>query len=406
MKAGYGKADITPAYSVLLAGFDARKQLSVGVLDNLEVRALALECGDDKLVWLAFDLLGVERHLCKTIGDLLERRFGIPADCVFLTSTHTHAAPKDARMENSPYIETLALAAKTAVREALETAEDAVICAGDGKAQGIASYRDKTRDTSRYDMPLRLLRFFSEEKTIADIELIACHPTVLNETNLLISADLPGRARGDFSLMLNGACADLSTRYTRKGKGEGELDRLGAKLKTALNDVDCIEVPAVLAAVKRNVRLPQRRDFSDEERKTLKQGFNERMLQLTDAAAKREIESCLLVLDRPPKDLAPYKDVEMGLVMLGDVLLLTLPFEMSSVDGEAMERLLTGATGMRVWTVCYTGGYDGYLPSGKPLTVESGYQDIASPYPPQTVEILKQNAIEMAKELINGHRVS
>ena len=406
MKAGFGSADITPSYGTLLAGFDARKQVSTGVLDRIAVRALALESGNDKLVWLAFDLLGVERHLCKTISKRLELRFGIPADRVFLSSTHTHAAPRDARMENSPYIETLALAAETAVREALETEEDAVICAGDAKAEGVASYRDRTRDTSRYDMPLRLLRFLSAGREKAGIALIACHPTVLNETNLFISADLPGRARGAFSLMLNGACADLSTRYTREGKGEGELERLGAKLKEAIGKVACAEVPTDFAAIKRDVRLPQRKDFSDVERATLKNAYAARLALITDAAAKREIESCLLVLDRPPKDLAPYKDVEMGLVMLGGVLLLTLPFEMGSQDGEAMESLLERATGLKVWTVCYTGGYDGYLPSGRPLTIESGYQDIASPYPPQAVEILKQNAIEMAKELINGHTVS
>ncbi|MBR5986210.1 MAG: hypothetical protein IK019_07375, partial [Clostridia bacterium] len=77
MKAGFGSADITPSYGTLLAGFDARKQVSTGVLDRIAVRALALESGNDKLVWLAFDLLGVERHLCKTISKRLELRFGI-----------------------------------------------------------------------------------------------------------------------------------------------------------------------------------------------------------------------------------------------------------------------------------------------------------------------------------------
>jgi hypothetical protein len=166
------------------------------------------------------------------------------------------------------------------------------------------------------------------------------------------------------------------------------------------------EIPAESAVLKRRIRLPQRRDFTAAERETLKEGFAKRLSQLTDEAAKREIESCLLVLDRPPKELAAEREVEIGLVKLGDVLLLTLPFEMGSTDGEAMEKLITDATGLRAWAVCYTGGYEGYLPSGRPLTVESGYQDIASPYPPQAVEILKQNAIEMAKELINGNTVS
>ncbi|MCR4577887.1 MAG: neutral/alkaline non-lysosomal ceramidase N-terminal domain-containing protein [Clostridiales bacterium] len=406
MRAGYGKADITPAYATMLAGFDARKQRSEGVMDPLEVRALALESGKSRLLWLAFDLLGVDMHLCRKIGERLSGRLGIPSNCIVLSSTHTHAAPRDARQEGSTYTETLAQAAETATEKALKNLEDAIIMTGEGKAEGIASYRDKTRETSMYDMPVRVLRFVCGGKEISGIELIACHPTVLNETNLLVSADLPGRSRGNVSLMLNGACADLSTRYTREGKGESELERLGTKLKKAVGCVGLHEIPAESAVLKRRIRLPQRRDFTAAERETLKEGFAKRLSQLTDEAAKREIESCLLVLDRPPKELAAEREVEIGLVKLGDVLLLTLPFEMGSTDGEAMEKLITDATGLRAWAVCYTGGYEGYLPSGRPLTVESGYQDIASPYPPQAVEILKQNAIEMAKELINGNTVS
>ncbi len=127
MKAGYGKADITPAYSTLLAGFDARKQRSEGVLDPLEVRALALESGKSRFMWLAFDLLGVDMHLCRKISERLSRSFGIPASCIVLSSTHTHAAPRDAREEGSAYTETLAQAAETAAEKALETLEDAEI---------------------------------------------------------------------------------------------------------------------------------------------------------------------------------------------------------------------------------------------------------------------------------------
>ena len=84
MRAGYGKADITPAYATMLAGFDARKQRSEGVMDPLEVRALALESGKSRLLWLAFDLLGVDMHLCRKIGERLSGRLGIPSNCIVL----------------------------------------------------------------------------------------------------------------------------------------------------------------------------------------------------------------------------------------------------------------------------------------------------------------------------------
>ena len=119
-----------------------------------------------------------------------------------------------------------------------------------------------------------------------------------------------------------------------------ELERIGRKLGEAIKSSACADISEGLATIKRRIVLPQRMDFSDEERKTLKYGFSERLSRMSDPAAKREIESCLLVLNRPPKETSPFRTVEIGLNKIGDVLMLTLPFEMSSVDGEAMEGLL------------------------------------------------------------------
>ncbi|MCR4620799.1 MAG: neutral/alkaline non-lysosomal ceramidase N-terminal domain-containing protein [Clostridiales bacterium] len=406
MRAGFGKADITPETGLRLAGFDARTQPSNGVLDRLEVRTLVLEEGQRMFCWLTFDLLGVNRPLCEYISRSIEDDLHFPQDSIFLSATHTHAAPKLVPGQVDGYVMKLARAAKASVREAAEKLNDVKLRAGEERVEGIASYRDKNREASAYAMPLRLMHCFAASGVDIGLELISCHPTVLDETNLLVSADLPGRARGEHSLMLNGACADLSTRYTRQGKGEKELERIGWKLGEAIKSSACADISEGFATIKRRIVLPQRMDFSDEERKTLKYGFSERLSRMSDPAAKREIESCLLVLNRPPKETSPFRTVEIGLNKIGDVLMLTLPFEMSSVDGEAMEGLLRAVSGLRAWTVCYTGGYDGYLPSGRPLGIESGYQDIASPYPPEAVDIIKQNAIEMAKELINGYRVS
>ena len=63
---------------------------------------------------------------------------------------------------------------------------------------------------------------------------------------------------------------------------------------------------------------------------------------------------------------------------------ISLPFEVDNKDGNELQYLLSDVAGKPVYLVCYTGGYDGYLPSGKPLSIDSSYEDIASRYLPQS----------------------
>lgn len=61
-----------------------------------------------------------------------------------------------------------------------------------------------------------------------------------------------------------------------------------------------------------------------------------------------------------------------------------------------MRRPSAGLASKPVYAVCYTGGYDGYLPSGAPLSEESSYEDIASRYGAEARELI----LECAKQCV------
>ena len=69
---------------------------------------------------------------------------------------------------------------------------------------------------------------------------------------------------------------------------------------------------------------------------------------------------------------------------------------MHHADGAALETRLEQIAKKPVYLICYTGGYDGYLPSGAPLTVQSSYEDIASRYLPRS----REQVWECAKQCI------
>jgi len=72
-------------------------------------------------------------------------------------------------------------------------------------------------------------------KMISAIINFACHPTVLDASNLFISADYPGYAlsliekvkSNSVTLFLNGAAGDVSTRYVRRESSFREAEKIG-----------------------------------------------------------------------------------------------------------------------------------------------------------------------------------
>ena len=71
---------------------------------------------------------------------------------------------------------------------------------------------------------------------------LACHPTVMNASNIQISADFCGEIEknlSDYEMVayVNGSCGDISTRFTRLGNGKEEKERLGHVVSQQLLEI-------------------------------------------------------------------------------------------------------------------------------------------------------------------------
>ena len=405
--AGFAKRAITPAGSALLSGFDLRKAPSEGVLDDLYVCAMAIVPEDGKpFIFLAFDLLGIPRELALRLYDATAAQCRTVPERVWASATHTHAAPAHvfnrAPETDAPYIESLLSASAAAAKDALSCASPVQALSGFAEKSGIASRRDVPREESRYDMPVFSLLLRGRKDVY--LSRFACHCTVLDEKNLLVSADLAGAARqalGSDCALLNGACADLSTRYARVSSTPEEMHRLGSKLAEAIRSTPYVPASGFaerISAKRATVSLPQRALPDPEEILRLKNAFAAKLESCSDASARREITSILAVLSRPARPVDELRQIDISAVCMDSFILIGLPFEVNSDRGAAWETELSVLAGRPVYLVCYTGGYDGYLPSGKPLSEDSCYQDVASRYPPEAVGIL-ENAM---KELIQN----
>ena len=92
LQAGFSRVNITPALGTEIVGyFQAR--YAEGVLDELEINALALSAGEDKVVLMSADLCFIGTAVQKVICQNICKATGLTADQIFIHSTHTHTGP-------------------------------------------------------------------------------------------------------------------------------------------------------------------------------------------------------------------------------------------------------------------------------------------------------------------------
>jgi neutral ceramidase len=93
-KYGLAQVKITPAKLFWMAGFAARTRPAEGALDDLWVKALALEAPEGRLaVLVTADILGVPKVMYDRISGEIHRRHGLDRGQVMLAGSHTHSGP-------------------------------------------------------------------------------------------------------------------------------------------------------------------------------------------------------------------------------------------------------------------------------------------------------------------------
>lgn len=215
-----------------------------GERDPLSVRALVIETPSARLVWLAADLIAVNRHFTRALEVRL-REAGVAPAALVVSASHTHSGPGafghsrlwelfgtdrfDADVEAA-----LLLAMVDAVRRADAAAGPAQVASFDIAAPPVTVGR-LGFPVDREIVGVRLRR--REGGDIALVWNFAIHGTTLSPSNLRFSGDVMGvasrtleRELGVPALYVNGAVGDV--RPSRHGP-EATLE-VGAALATAV----------------------------------------------------------------------------------------------------------------------------------------------------------------------------
>ena len=234
MKIAFCKKDITPDRPCHMAGYNRPGQ-STGVLDPIEINAVAMEIEGQTYAVGILDSIILEKSFCSRISETVSADTGIDAEHITVSAIHTHSAPSYFKLtfEDNVVETDLTLQAQDAMVSAIEEAAanltECRVVLEQAEIEGLYGNRNIKNGTE--DKQVSLFSFFNKEDSlIGAVFHISAHPTILNASNTMLSADLLGHIRAILSqklacpvAILNGCCGDVSTRFYRTASGLEEL---------------------------------------------------------------------------------------------------------------------------------------------------------------------------------------
>ena len=433
IKAGFARLDITPPLGTPISGY-FKPRYAKGVLDALEINALAFGNGEDAALIISCDVVAIAQDHADEIRTEIAQRTGVAADHVMLCALHQHTAiclggrdiffpvqdkiylnmlyrklgdVAQMALDDMAQARVLSAAAETPVPLGFVRRyylQDGSVCTNPSPAK----LPLVTGRCDESDNTVRLLRFVREGK--GDIALVnfSTHPDVIAGSRF--SADWPGFVcrfvEGDHQnvhcISVTGFQGDsnhidfLTPEEKRfpAGKGYAHSRYMGRVIADTVKNIwekgtehtgDAIFGEVRVAFNKTNTAGIEYYD----EAKAYAKGFDAGDPQKT--AHVRDIATAIRILDL--KKAPIYQRVVLTVLGLGDIAFVGIggePF------GEYAIATRAAAKDKTVLCSCCTNGYQGYLPHDRAFA-EGGYEVNNTFFTPG----LEQQCITPITEMLN-----
>ncbi|HZZ44262.1 MAG TPA: neutral/alkaline non-lysosomal ceramidase N-terminal domain-containing protein [Tepidisphaeraceae bacterium] len=377
-----GEVDITPGVGGELCGYAARVQPSTGVMGRLYFKAIYIEEGGERFLWMVGDLIAVSREQVLAFRESVKREWGLEGWQVMVSATHTHSGPATIRLNaagrmEKEYVEMLGEWMREAARQAMARVEECELVVGEGELELAVDRRGHA--TAQTDPRVLGLGLRRENGTYLGVVVnYAMHPVALGHVNREVSGDWCGYAAESLReglagrpvvMVTNGAAGNLNP--PGEGMTREEVKRLG--MKVAEGVIEGFERPTsndehptsnIIKVVSEVVRMEMEVWTKEEmervaEREIGKVGAGHPWY----GPIREAIESW----KRAEK--AGVVEIELQVVKLGGVVLVGVNCEMFAQFVKGLREKV----GEDVYVVGYTNGAFGYVPHAQAYE-EGGYE--------------------------------
>jgi hypothetical protein len=197
LKAGVGRADITPPVGMEIGIWALRKGLSRGIHDRMYARALVLDDGTTPAAVVNLDVAYISSEMTSRVRDLVAEQTAIPRSNILLNCSHTHTSPhvgparEGLSTGHGTYLEAFPHYIAGAIFEAWHNRKEAAIGAASTMVTGITVNRRDPR--LPVDPELGVIRVDGEGgQPLACLVNYTCHGTTVGAHHLDWTADFPG----------------------------------------------------------------------------------------------------------------------------------------------------------------------------------------------------------------------
>jgi len=371
MQAGFAEADITPPVGTLMSGYFHSRWVEE-IHDPLYARAMALSDGEDKVIFVACDVLSLKNRTVAKIRKAIRERYGVPEGNIMVSATHTHTGPQTADIfvfkADMAYVEQLEAHIVGAAGMALDRLAEARVRIACGSAPGLSFNRrfhmkdgsvkmhpsktdpDKVKPEGPDYDEVGIFCVEDGEGLMQGCAVnFACHPTAFGG-GAVISADYPGAVAETIKrlggghvvpLFLNGACGNLcqidvyNTEATERGPDH--VRKMGLVLGCEAVKAAMMQDPASAARVRaeRTVLSIPIREVTDEMLADARRRLSGYDLPLTEEQIKdldrveyiKAVYAQELLWLAEERQLKPNEDVEVHVIAVGDAAFVGVPCE-------------------------------------------------------------------------------
>jgi hypothetical protein len=423
---GFAKTTLTPSMPVVLGGYAARTHPSTGVHDDIYAKAFYISDGKTETVIVSCDLVAIPQDLFVEIKNQCAETYSI--ENLIISATHNHSGP-DTRLRskdsiNSPWRSELPGKIINIIGEAIKNSEPMSLYAGFGPVEGMAKNR-RSGETEIDDNLMVISAYDQSGEIKLFIINYACHCTVLDANNYLITADYPAflynklatEYKGAEVIFINGACGNINIGYSADASALGvdmgdirtyanaerKADILFQKVKELL--AVSTELEPKINFIRKKLELPIKDNLPEaaELEKRISEK-NDRQKHCIQEAEKAKLEISKIydqcILDNLLEyDIEGSKFItsESVLLSIGDVMLITVPVELFCEIGKTIKSKFDNR--WRSAILGYSNGFFGYLPTKK-AQLAGGYECETSVHHIDSETYLGKVMAEAANELL------
>lgn len=435
LKAGFARLDVTPPLGTGLAGYWSPRYAK-GVLDPLSLNAIAISDGNETVILITFDALGMREMFCNDIREMIEQATGVPEDHVILSCLHQHTSvvlrPKGGTcaLMDETYKSVLFRKFADVAKMAVDDLADATLYISEKQALRPLSFvrryimkdgRVKTNPSNPCedivspaedsDNTVRLLRFVREGKKDIALVNFCTHPDVIGGHR--ISADWPGFVRrfveeehkDTHCILVNGFQGDVNhinfqvpkeERFPG-GKGYDHSRYMGRVITDTANLIwdEGVEQKNIKVSAGMDIVFNLTRTDGAEDYFVCKPIYDEFMktFKIPEDAAIKDLAYLRRVVEMRT-DGSIFRKLPVSVLSIGDTVFVGLGGEPFTHYATAIREQVP----QRVISVTCANGFEGYLPTAKAFE-QGGYEPTASAFTPTLEDECVSSAVALIKKL-------